>query len=480
MNLMKYIKKNLAGLQDLFFGEGYVTQERNGGNYRIDGIRGFWPVNTQEEFDAIDPVSHPKIVYVFEGRAYFYQYTGTAWEQVAVDAAATVNDAFTSYVFKRSITAPAKPADDEGSYANPVPAGWSDGIPDGEEALWSTSRVLSRTGEYPQSDSWTDVAKMADTATVDYEWSSVSAAPGTPDTNPENWNNDPDTDTVWMAIKRTVNGVPGSWQVVRIRGEDGNNGTPGNNGSRGAGRYYADTLPAPYTWLSGDVAANAAANAACPGGTPVEGDTVTLFKPGDRTVSVSKLYSSGVWVAFAQVIPGNLLVQGTVVADTIRAGAIFGENAFFTGTVYAENIEGDIAEFTALLSTTVTWVDTEVGEKVIRTFSVTAAPFIRVLSIPSIAVEGAGTWTTYVRKSDGGPNPLSWPVMPNSGSAKFLGTTEGRFSYATVYVIPANVATSYAITITRGNILEAPTGAAIHTQQQIVLGAFKYSANITA
>lgn len=135
------------------------------------------------------------------------------------------NTAFKSIVFKRSNTAVATPTG--GSYASPVPSGWSDGVPTGEEKLWASSRIFSSDGKSPQQSEWTVPRQMTDTADFDVEFSSEetpTAPSGHPNTNTA-WSNESDENTIWMATSKKSNGVWSDWQVSRIKGENGTDGT---------------------------------------------------------------------------------------------------------------------------------------------------------------------------------------------------------------------------------------------------------------
>lgn len=135
------------------------------------------------------------------------------------------NTAYKSTVFIRSNTAPQKPVG--GSYANPVPAGWSDGIPSGEAKVWASTRIFSSDGQPPQEAAWTEPRQMTDTADFDVEFSSVESPnppSGHPNTNSQ-WSNASDETTIWMATSRKSNGVWEPWQVSRIKGESGEDGS---------------------------------------------------------------------------------------------------------------------------------------------------------------------------------------------------------------------------------------------------------------
>lgn len=153
------------------------------------------------------------------------------------DDGTSPNTSFKSIVFKRSNTTPSTP--EGGSYASPVPTGWSDGIPSGEGKIWMSTRIFSSDGESPQQAVWTDPKEATDTKFMDYEWAVVDN-PGTPnkadpsstESNPY-WYDEPtdiadQTKIQWMAMRPISGGeyVSGSsWIVMHIKGENGQDGT---------------------------------------------------------------------------------------------------------------------------------------------------------------------------------------------------------------------------------------------------------------
>lgn len=135
------------------------------------------------------------------------------------------NASFKSTVFIRTNQTPARPTG--GSFSNPVPTGWSDGIPAGEAKLWASTRIFTTDGKAPQQSAWTQPRQMTDTADFDVEFSSEenpSAPTGHPNTNSQ-WSNESSENTIWMATSRKSNGVWGAWQVSRIKGESGEDGS---------------------------------------------------------------------------------------------------------------------------------------------------------------------------------------------------------------------------------------------------------------
>jgi len=133
---------------------------------------------------------------------------------------------FKSTVFIRTNNTPSTP--EGGSYASPKPTttGWSDGIPEGEQILWASTRVFTHNGKKPQEDVWSTPRQMTDTADFDVEFSSVEnpePPQGHPNTNTQ-WSNESGTDTIWMATSQKKNGVWGEWKISKIKGEKGDMG----------------------------------------------------------------------------------------------------------------------------------------------------------------------------------------------------------------------------------------------------------------
>ena len=142
----------------------------------------------------------------------------------------TGESVFSSIVFKRSASAPTTPTG--GTYFKPIPEGWSDGIPEESNGnpVWMSTRVFTLSGNSPQDPTWSTPQITSDTATLDIDWSSSDVEnPGTPDTplNGAVWNETSSTDSIWMAIQRTVNGEKKPWEVWKIKGERGINGEDG-------------------------------------------------------------------------------------------------------------------------------------------------------------------------------------------------------------------------------------------------------------
>lgn len=159
----------------------------------------------------------------------------TLWAKYGKDGDEAVA-AFKSFVFRRTnVILTSSDTPKGGNYASPIPTNvdgngkllWSDGVPDGSEILWMSSRIFTANGGYPQQDVWTVPKQMTDTANFDVEFSSMEN-PGAPTGHPNqnaNWSNTSDSTTIWMATSTMNNGVWSAWQMARIRGEKGDAGT---------------------------------------------------------------------------------------------------------------------------------------------------------------------------------------------------------------------------------------------------------------
>lgn len=150
------------------------------------------------------------------------------------------NASFTCIVFKRSdedsVAAP-----EGGSYTNPKPSGWSDGIPEGTGKVWMSSRIFSSDGAWPQQAAWKTPVVAIDTGKMDYEWSLLDSPSLPTKSSPDaeetsaGWYdeiNDIPAGSVanikWRAERPIENGAyaaGSSWKMIYVKGEKGTNGT---------------------------------------------------------------------------------------------------------------------------------------------------------------------------------------------------------------------------------------------------------------
>lgn len=134
-----------------------------------------------------------------------------------------------STVFKRGSSKPSVPTG--GSYDSPVPEGWSDGIPEGNGAVYSSTCTFYAGG---YDTGWRDVQMLADSADFDVayclkEQYTLQPPSEHPDGENEDWQNSPSEDAVWMATsKRNVGGAWSPWTITRVKGEVGKDGRSPN------------------------------------------------------------------------------------------------------------------------------------------------------------------------------------------------------------------------------------------------------------
>ena len=193
---------------------------------------------------------------------------------------------FKSIVFKRFSSQPSTPTG--GSYLSPVPSGWSDGIPSGTEQIWISTRVFTSDGESPQTSEWTTPQMASDTADIDFEYSWIITNPGNPTDNPGNWSNAATENSIWMAVRKNSRGTWSSWEISKIKGEDGEDGrgisstvvsyAKSNDGNTAPTSGWEDRIPSltdsePYLWTKTHIVYTS--------GSPAYTDIFTVSKKGE-------------------------------------------------------------------------------------------------------------------------------------------------------------------------------------------------------
>lgn len=144
---------------------------------------------------------------------------------------------FWSRVYKRVAVGTTPDTPTGGSYDNPVPSGWDDGIPDpstvnGDSLVWTTIRKFSDD----ETTQWDSPQIDRDTSDRDIEYAPAQpndAQPDPPGTPGVTWY-DPSgqlpaglswSNMVWRAERRMENGVGvGNWVITRSKGEKGDPG----------------------------------------------------------------------------------------------------------------------------------------------------------------------------------------------------------------------------------------------------------------
>lgn len=160
---------------------------------------------------------------------------GTGWDNIGPITGTDGISYKQSYVFRREATQPTTPSG--GSFADPVPAGWSDGIPavgDPVYPVWTSNRTFASdpTANAALAD-WKVPTLQSDTADIDFKYADKQVGdvePLPPDLAPGGtWYETPTVNTYWMAKASKINEVidDTTWQVIRIRGEKGDDGSDG-------------------------------------------------------------------------------------------------------------------------------------------------------------------------------------------------------------------------------------------------------------
>ena len=193
---------------------------------------------------------------------------------------------FKSIVFKRFSSQPSTPTG--GSYLSPVPSGWSDGIPSGTEQIWISTRVFTSDGESPQTSEWTTPQMASDTPDIDFEYSWIVTNPGNPTDNPGNWSNAATENSIWMAVRKKSIGTWSSWEINKIKGEDGEDGrgisstvvsyAKSDDGNTAPTSGWEDRIPLltdsePYLWTKTHIVYTS--------GSPAYTDIYTVSKKGE-------------------------------------------------------------------------------------------------------------------------------------------------------------------------------------------------------
>ena len=240
---------------------------------------------------------------------------------------------FKSIVFKRFSSQPSTPTG--GSYLSPVPSGWSDGIPSGTEQIWISTRVFTSDGESPQTSEWTTPQMASDIPDIDFEYSWIVTNPGNPTDNPGNWSNEATENSIWMAVRKKSIGTWSSWEISKIKGEDGEDGkgisstvvsyAKSDDGNTAPTSGWENRIPPltdsePYLWTKTHIVYTS--------GSPAYTDIYTVSKKGETgaegysptvTTGTSSDGSTTVTVTNKDGSTTTELVDGTARTDAANA-----------------------------------------------------------------------------------------------------------------------------------------------------------------
>ena len=263
---------------------------------------------------------------------------------------------YKSIVFQRSLTKPATPSG--GSYDNPVPAGWSDGIPpdnpafDVQYPIYFSSAELDNKTDYTDplnAPVWSEPALAKDSAGFDTLFNNSLGTPATPtytgqllnitaaaaggDTNAQTdiangWYDIAGTSAIWMATRTMGNSGWTAWTKSKVKGETGEDGTPGSDGSdgiRGSLTAIIDTTNtiSHYTLYPGLL--TDAINALTTQDGLVSGDQVIVTSSATSGGGTEIFtYKNNVWgINTALRVNGNAVINGTLSATKLVAGSVW-------------------------------------------------------------------------------------------------------------------------------------------------------------
>lgn len=134
------------------------------------------------------------------------------------------------------------------------------------------------------------------------------------------------------SVSKSIAGLDGEAGADGLPGEDGAPGSNGTNGQRGSQQFYREII--------GEVWSNTEANAAITddGLIPVIRDMVTLYN-NSKGYSETRFYDGTSWLTIAQVVDGNLLVDGSVSAAKLIVDEIFAQAITATGSITGGTIQ---------------------------------------------------------------------------------------------------------------------------------------------
>ena len=235
-----------------------------------------------------------------------------------------------SFAFKRSDSDISGRVPIGGTWDNPVPNGWSDGVPAGRATLWQTVSTFTKdAGGNVTHTVWTPPAKVANTSDLAIMYSEQEDKPAAPTSDTPDgtvWKAVAAENTIWMAMRVKKDGVWQNWTVTRIKGEQGENGANGANGANavqyelqdngstagisisGGATTLAINLSYTFWKIDGGKRARAqAASVVC----DLDGQALTYRENGLYTRSLSKTYTS------KTSLPASVVVSAKVGGDTV-------------------------------------------------------------------------------------------------------------------------------------------------------------------
>lgn len=202
-----------------------------------EGMKVKWQMDDSSSVSESSTIPTINVSAVKNQLVLMLDYDGTVIDRETIPVMSDAVESFKEMVFKRQGSTPSKPSG--GTFASPIPTGWSDGIPSGEEQVWTSSRTFYSDNR--STADWTDPVQLSDTADLDvcYHASETkpTALPTSHHTEDQGngWHNTATENDWWMATDIKKNGVWQGWKVSRIKGEKGN--------SFDEAKYYFKSTP---------------------------------------------------------------------------------------------------------------------------------------------------------------------------------------------------------------------------------------------
>ena len=166
------------------------------------------------------------------------------------------------------------------------------------------------------------------------------------------WHDAPATGDEYIRTCTNSNG--GAWSCsgsTLIKGDTGKQGVKGAKHYYVSGTEWNDTTASNYVKVS-------------QGDALVTWDIVTIYSEADA-FSVSKYWDGDSWEAVAEVIDGNLIVDGTVRAKAIDVDDLFAQDITATGTITGGNFVGGKLEVTSESTSTKVTIDSDADSPIV-------------------------------------------------------------------------------------------------------------------
>lgn len=189
-----------------------------------EGMKVKWQMDDDSSVSESSTIPTINVSAVKNQLVLMLDYDGTIIDRETIPVMSDAVESFKEMVFKRQGSTPSKPSG--GTFASPIPTGWSDGIPSGEEQVWTSSRTFYSDNR--STADWTDPVQLSDTADFDVCYHADEAKPTALPTSHHTedqgngWHNTATENDWWMATDIKKNGVWQGWKVSRIKGEKGN------------------------------------------------------------------------------------------------------------------------------------------------------------------------------------------------------------------------------------------------------------------